>query len=89
MSVAQLSPLQSLDSCGDMDKQSIMMLFGTCYDKEGPITIGMRGVRKTVFVHPCFSTSSTKPGTQWLFQKYLFSKNGTFKNEGPAPWHSG
>lgn len=38
-------------------------------------------VRKTVFIHPCFSTSSTKPGTQCIFQKYLLSKRGILKSE--------
>lgn len=46
--------------------------------KEGS---GFNGVRKTIFVHLCFSTSSTKPGIQWAFQKYLLSKRGIFKTE--------
>lgn len=58
------------------------MQVGTCNDRGSPIAVGMHGgVRKTIFVHLCFSTSSTKPGIQWAFQKYLLSKRGIFKTE--------
>ena len=44
------------------------------YCGRSPVTEGLHGVKKTVFVYPCLSNSSTKPGTQWVFQKYLLSE---------------
>ena len=46
----------------------------TCYGRRSPVTVGMHGVRKAAFVYPCLSTSTTKPGTQWVVHKYLSSK---------------